>query len=65
MPIVTIKAWEEALDDDRAGQLISALTDAVGEVLGSEVKQYTSVLVEGVPQRCWGVAGSPSKPLDS
>lgn len=60
MPIVTMKLWEEALDEPKEAELIGALTDAVASVLGSEIRQYTTVLIEPVAQRRWGIAGAQS-----
>ena len=58
MPLVTIKVFEDRLDDDQfADKLTSAVTDAVVSVCGGTSQQNTWVVVEGVPRGQWSFGG--------
>lgn len=59
MPYIEVKALERRIDDDSAKRVIEALTDALCQALGEEVRAATWVVVEGVPGARWGIAGEP------
>ena len=60
MPIVEVKAFDRRFTDDAvAKRLIAALTDAVCEVFGDEVRAETWVILEGVTPAHWGFGGEP------
>jgi 4-oxalocrotonate tautomerase len=59
VPIIEVKALERRIDDASAERVIAAMTDALCEALGEEVRDQTWVLVEGVPGSRWGIAGKP------
>lgn len=59
MPIVQIKAFDRRFADAEDNRrLIAALTDAVCEVFGEDVRDETWVLIEGVPPTHWGFGGT-------
>jgi 4-oxalocrotonate tautomerase len=57
MPVVTVRTWESSLDEASEERLIAAITDAVTAVLGEGLREHTTVLLEGVPERRWGSGG--------
>jgi 4-oxalocrotonate tautomerase len=59
VPIIEVKALERRIDDASAKRVIEAMTDALCDALGEEVRSQTWVLVEGVPGTRWGIAGEP------
>lgn len=63
MPIVTVNVWEDKLDEDIESKLIESLTGAVTDVFGGELREYTTVLVIGIPRSSWGIGGVPSSRL--
>jgi 4-oxalocrotonate tautomerase len=59
VPYIEVKALERRIDDASAKRVIAALTDALCDALGEEVRPDTWVVVEGVPATRWGIAGEP------
>lgn len=60
MPIVTVSAWEDSLDEASAATLVATITDAVATSLGEHVRAHTTVLLTGIPRSRWGTAGIPA-----
>jgi phenylpyruvate tautomerase PptA (4-oxalocrotonate tautomerase family) len=58
MPIIEVKAFERRINDESAATVVAALTDALCEALGEEVRDETWVIVEGVSPKRWGFGGS-------
>jgi phenylpyruvate tautomerase PptA (4-oxalocrotonate tautomerase family) len=60
-PVVTLSMREPALHmvDDAPARLISAITDAMVEVLGDGLRPHLTVMIEGIPTGRSGVAGEP------
>lgn len=63
MPVVTVQMWEDKLTADSEARLIESLTNAIADVLGSELRDYTTVLLCGVPRARWGTGGAPASRL--
>ena len=59
MPLIEVKMFDRRVDDDSARRVITALTDALSDALGADVRDQTWVLVEGVPAARWGINGVP------
>jgi 4-oxalocrotonate tautomerase len=59
VPYIEVKAADHRIDDASAKRVIEALTDALCDALGEEVRSQTWVVVEGIPATRWGIAGEP------
>jgi 4-oxalocrotonate tautomerase len=59
VPYIEVKAADHRIDDASAKRVIEALTDALCDALGEEVRSQTWVVVEGIPGTRWGIAGEP------
>lgn len=58
MPLIEVKAFERRFEDDEAAEkLIAALTDAMCDVFGEDVRDEVWVVVEGVSPKKWGFGG--------
>jgi phenylpyruvate tautomerase PptA (4-oxalocrotonate tautomerase family) len=58
VPLIEVKAIERRFEDEAvARRLISALTDAMCEVFGEQVRDEVWVVVEGVSPSRWGIGG--------
>ena len=58
MPFVTVRVFEDRLSDEEfAGRLTSAMTEAVVSVCGENSRENTWVIVEGVPRSQWSFGG--------
>lgn len=58
MPLIEVKLFERRLESEETPRrVVEALTDALCSVIGEEARAETWVVVEGVPRRCWGIAG--------
>ena len=57
MPMITVKVFEEELDQQQAQALIARITDAVAEVTSDKLRDVTWVIVEEVKDGHWGVGG--------
>jgi 4-oxalocrotonate tautomerase len=61
VPYIEVKAFEGRFeDDDTAARVVTALTDALCDVLGEEIREHTWVVVEGVSPKRWGIGGRVS-----
>ncbi|MET8883840.1 MULTISPECIES: tautomerase family protein [Streptomyces] len=59
MPLIDVKLYEGRLTPQNEGELIAALTDAVGRVLGEKAREQTWVVLQEVPPARWGIGGTP------
>ena len=59
MPLVQVKLYDTRVNDELAAQLIERITDVICELTSEGMREYTWVLVEGVPAKQWGIAGKP------
>ena len=58
MPFVTVKVFEDRLDDAQfAGDLTAAVTEAIVSVCGENARENTWVVIEGVPRSQWSFGG--------
>lgn len=58
MPLIEVKAFERRFEDEKAApKLIAALTDAMCDVFGEDVRDEIWVIVEGVSPNRWGFGG--------
>lgn len=58
MPLVTVKVFEDRLDDEQfAPALATALTEAVVTVCGEDARANTWVVIEGVSRKQWSFGG--------
>jgi len=58
VPLIEVKTLERRLEDEAAAErLIAALTDAMCEVFGEQVREEVWVVVQGVSPSRWGVGG--------
>lgn len=58
MPLIEVKAFERRFDDEEtSAKLIAALTDAMCDVFGEDVREEIWVVVEGVSPARWGFGG--------
>ena len=58
MPISEVKTFERRFEDEAAAdRLIAALTDAMCDVFGEDVREEVWVVVEGVSPSRWGFGG--------
>lgn len=59
MPLIEVKAFERRFEDQEVtDRLIGALTDAMCEVFGEDVRDEVWVIVEGVRSENWGFGGT-------
>jgi 4-oxalocrotonate tautomerase family enzyme len=66
MPLVRIETGINNITEEKVTKLIEKVTDVVVETLGNEsLRESCWVVVQGVPNRQWGVAGKPWEPWDS
>lgn len=59
MPLITVKLYEGRLTEETSPVLIEKLTNVLVEVYGEGMRAHTTVLLEELPARHWGVAGKP------
>lgn len=57
MPLIEVKLYDYRLEGDTPSKIVSALTDALCAATTEEVREHTTVIVEGVPPKQWGTAG--------
>lgn len=57
MPLINVKALEGVFDDNQKQQIITALTDALVEIGGEQIRPVTWCIVDEVETRHWGIAG--------
>ncbi len=58
MPLVTVKVFEDRLDDAAfSARLTTALTEAVVDVCGESARENTWVVIEGVSRKQWSFGG--------
>jgi 4-oxalocrotonate tautomerase len=58
MPLIEVRAFERRFEDEaKTQQLIAALTNAMVDVFGEEVRPETWVIVDGVSPKNWGFGG--------
>jgi len=58
MPLVTVKVFEDRLEDAAfSANLTAALTEAVVAVCGDASRANTWVVIEGVPRGQWSFGG--------
>jgi phenylpyruvate tautomerase PptA (4-oxalocrotonate tautomerase family) len=56
--IIEVKAYARRFEDEeKAAQLIAALTDAFGEVYGEDAKRGVEVILQGIEPRLWAIGG--------
>jgi 4-oxalocrotonate tautomerase len=59
MPYIDVRIYEGRLTEASEKDLIARLTDAVAEVFGDDIRPATWITLTGVPERRWGIAGTP------
>jgi len=59
MPLVNVKVYEQRVTPEFSAKVIERITDVICELTSEEMRQYTWVLVEGVPPSQWGMSGQP------
>jgi len=57
MPLIEVKLYEGRLNAETAPALVEKFTNVLVEVFGEGVREHTTVLLEEVSPRNWGVAG--------
>lgn len=57
MPLIEVKLYDTRVTEDSTPKIVEALTDALVSVTSEAIREYTWVIVEGVPPRNWGIAG--------
>ncbi len=57
MPIIDVKLYDTRVTDESVPKIVEKLTDALVESSGA-AKEHIQVIVQGVPAKHWGVAGS-------
>ena len=58
MPLIEVRAFERRFADDaKTKELIAALTEAMVQVYGEDVRDETWVIVDGVTPARWGFGG--------
>ncbi|MEV7230830.1 MULTISPECIES: 4-oxalocrotonate tautomerase family protein [Polymorphospora] len=62
MPFIDVRIFEERLTPAVERALVARLTDAVADVLGSDVRAQTWVVLTGAPATRWGVGGVQGTP---
>lgn len=68
MPVITVKVREGVLDtSEKKAQVIRKIADAFAEVAGDESRReqildVTTVLIEEIPDNCWGRKGRQVAP---
>jgi phenylpyruvate tautomerase PptA (4-oxalocrotonate tautomerase family) len=59
VPLIEVKAFERRFEDEAAAErLIAALTDAMCDVFGEDVREEVWVIVDGVSPSRWGIGGT-------
>lgn len=61
MPHFSLHIREETLDGTIEPKLISALTDVIGAVYGTEFRRLVGVELIGIPQHRRGIGGVPTE----
>lgn len=59
MPVITYNSVENALTEEQKEQLIQALTNAVGDVLGDKIKANAWVILNESPEGNFAIGGNP------
>ncbi|TMR96716.1 4-oxalocrotonate tautomerase family protein [Nonomuraea basaltis] len=57
MPFANLKVPADTLTPESKKKLIDAVTDAYADVYGERARATTLVLLEEVPDGCWGLGG--------
>ena len=58
MPVITYNTVKDSLTTEQKDQLISALTNAVGEVLGDKIKANAWVILNEAPEGNFAIGGN-------
>jgi 4-oxalocrotonate tautomerase len=59
MPLIEVKVYDTRINDETVPKLIAKMTDAMVECTSEEIRPLTTVLVEGLPAKQWGIGGKP------
>jgi 4-oxalocrotonate tautomerase len=59
MPIITVKVFEDELNEAQTAKLIHDVTETVIPFVGEALRTSTWVLVEEVKSGAWGIGGKP------
>jgi 4-oxalocrotonate tautomerase len=59
MPVIEVKLYEHRVTDESVPKMIEALTNALHESSGA-AKEHIHVIIQGVPPKHWGTAGTPN-----
>lgn len=59
MPFIQVKVIEDVFTPEQKQQIVRALTDAMVQVEGENMRPVTWCVVEEVKSGSWGIAGNP------
>jgi 4-oxalocrotonate tautomerase family enzyme len=57
MPLIQVTVYDTRINDETVPKLIEKLTDAMVECTSEEIRPLTTVLVQGLPAKQWGIGG--------
>jgi 4-oxalocrotonate tautomerase len=59
MPLITVKVIEDVFTPEQKVKIIEKLTDAMVEIEGENLREYSLVLIEDIKQGDWSVGRKP------
>ncbi|RSM76855.1 hypothetical protein DL991_22375 [Amycolatopsis sp. WAC 01375] len=65
MPYIHVQILENRLTEETEPKLIAAITDAVVETYGEDIREHVWVVLDPVPAHRWGLGGKPAAPRPS
>jgi 4-oxalocrotonate tautomerase len=57
MPLITIKVFENELDETQSEALIEKITDSVASVTSEKLRPATWVMIEEIKDKHWAIGG--------
>jgi 4-oxalocrotonate tautomerase family enzyme len=57
MPLITVKVFENELDETQSEALIEKITDSVTSVTSEKLRAATWVMIEEVKDKHWAIGG--------
>lgn len=58
MPLITVKVFEDELNENQSKELIEAITNSVTDITSEKLRPATWVVIEEVKDGHWGVGGN-------
>ncbi|TDF37473.1 4-oxalocrotonate tautomerase family protein [Alteromonadaceae bacterium M269] len=58
MPLITVKVFENELDEAQSRALIEKITDSVTSVTSEKLRDATWVMIEEIKDKHWAIGGN-------